>query len=555
MRKLSKGLIIAITLNSLLVAGVAYAAPDIPSSAYKDFAGQDMMRIREGLEQYRVEKQISEDKERVSSKVEPKVNDIKEPEVAATFHLQKITTDSSKVLTEAELGSVLDKYSNTEISVKGIFKAIKELNNLYAEKGYANCRAILEKQVIKDGIVKLTLLEAVTSDAKVINNRYTKPSYITKRLHLPQGEIANINTLNEDLLHFNATNDVQLRVIMQPGSEPGSTEYDIQAYEPQQFNTTVFTDNAGSYNSGIYRLGTFFNVKSLTGERDALSLGVMHSKGADAFTTIYNRQVGRSGTKLNLAYNTNSIDVNKGEGRGLIDGHSYAYTVSINQPWIINSKIRSEVALEYNHQKSTTTFMKSTNLVDDTLDDVTASFSLINYGKSHWFYQKHGLVRGYHNNDRDYLGNESDNFGYYKFNGMYQKAYKHGQAVNARLDGQWSGGSQLPSARQFYIGGMSSVRGYKESLISGDSGYSVNLEYLVPLKDKKTSAFVFCDYGNIHGEHAFEDHVLQSVGFGFKSNPTKHIGAQFSFGFPLIKKVNTEDISKMRVHFMVSGQF
>ena len=555
MRNLSKSLIKAIILNSLLMVGAASAAPAIPDAAFKDYAGQDLTRTREGLEQYRLEKQIAEDKARQNSRVETKVDDTKEPEAAATFHLQKFVTDSSKVLTDAEIGSVLNKYADTDIGVKGIFKAVKELNSLYAEKGYANCRAILEKQVIKDGIVKITLVEAVTSDAKVVNNRYTKPGFITKRLHLAKGEIANINTLNEDLLRFNATNDVQLRVVMQPGKEAGSTEYVIQAYEPQQFTTSVFTDNAGNYSSGIYRLGTFFNVKSLTGERDALALGLIHSKGSDAFAAMYNHKLGRSGTNLNLAYNTNSVEVNKGQGTGLIDGHSYAYTVGITQPWVVTRKTRSEVSLEYNHQNSKTDFMKSSRLVNDTLDDVTAAFSLINYGNSYLFYQKHGFVRGYHSNDRDFLDKEADNFGYYKFNGIYQKAYKHGQFINARLDGQWAGGNLLPSARQFYIGGMNSVRGYKESLVSGDSGFSFNLEYHVPFKDKKTSAFIFYDYGNVHGEHAFDDHVLKSLGFGIKTNPTKNVGVSLAWGFPLIKKVNVEEISKMRMHLMVSGQF
>lgn len=550
MKNLSGNLITAVVLSALPMAGVVSAAPGIP-----DYAGQDLTRTREGLEQYRVEKQIAEDKARQSSRVEPESADVKEPETTATFHLKKFVTDSSKVLTDTEIGSVLDKYADTKIGVKGIFKAIRELNDLYAKKGYANCRAILEKQTIKDGIVKISLLEAVTSDTRVVNNRYTKPGFITKRLHLTKGEIANINTLNEDLFRFNATNDVQLRVVMQPGKEAGSTEYVIQAYEPQQFTANVFTDNAGNYSSGIYRLGTFFNIKSLTGERDALTLGYIHSKGTDALTAMYNHQLGRSGTKLNLAYNTNKVDVNKGQGSGLIDGRSYAYTVGLIQPWVVTRKTRSEVSLEYTHQNSKTDFMKSTRLVDDTLDDVTAAFSLINYGNSYLFYQRHGFVMGYHNNDRDFLDKENDNFRYYKFNGIYQKAYKHGQSINARLDGQWAGGNRLPSARQFYIGGMNSVRGYKESLVSGDSGFSLSLEYQVPFKDKRTRAFVFYDYGNVHGIHAFDDHVLRSLGFGVKSNPTKNIGVSLSFGFPLIKKVNVEEISKMRVHFMLSGQF
>ena len=69
--------------------------------------------------------------------------------------------------------------------------------------------------------------------------------------------MANINTLNKDLLIFNATNDVQLRLVMQPGKAPGTTDYVIEAYEPKKQNWTVFTDNAGSYSTGEWRGGLF----------------------------------------------------------------------------------------------------------------------------------------------------------------------------------------------------------------------------------------------------------------------------------------------------------
>ena len=40
--------------------------------------------------------------------------------------------------------------------------------------------------------------------------------------------------------------------------------------------------------------------------------------------------------------------------------------------------------------------------------------------------------------------------------------------ITARLDGQLSSTQYLPTAEQFYIGGMYSVRGYEESYLGGD---------------------------------------------------------------------------------------
>ena len=120
-------------------------------------------------------------------------------------------------------------------------------------------------------------------------NKYTKSKYISKRMSLKQGEVANINKLNDDLLRFNAANDVQLRISLQAGSEPGTTDYVISAYEPQNITWTVYSDNAGSDTSGEYRGGLFFTDRSLTGVRDALTLNTMLSDGTKSFGLGYSR--------------------------------------------------------------------------------------------------------------------------------------------------------------------------------------------------------------------------------------------------------------------------
>ena len=60
----------------------------------------------------------------------------------------------------------------------------------------------------------------------------------------------------------------------------------------------------------------------------------------------------------------------------------------------------------------------------------------------------------------------------------------------------------VPSSRAFYIGGMNTVRGYYENFMAADGGFFLSTEYQVPItKDKKTSAYVFMDYGRLFGEN------------------------------------------------------
>ena len=552
-----------VTLACLAASSTVFAATpeaNVPDPVKGD-AGIQMNRMRNYLERERVKRQIAEDREAAKNKVETEKSTQTAQGEAITFELKKIVTDPSAVLTDAELDAIIKPYEGQQVKLSDIYDIVEKINALYNEKGYVTCRAFLPPQTITEGTVKLLLVEGRTGTATVSGNKYTKAKYITNRLHLARGEIANVKELNKDLLLFNATNSTQLRIMMKAGTEPGTTDYEITAYEPKRDTWTVFEDNAGSYTSGEYRTGLFFNTKSLSGNCDAFSLGTVYSQGTKAANAVYSRSLGRSGTKMNLMYSTNAVKVVKGGYEDMIKGHANSYAIGFVQPVLVNETTRSEVSLDYNRQNSKTDWLTPRiNMVDDKVQDVTLGYSLTNYGASHVFYQKHSYVRGYSKQEADMgTGSEPSNkhFGFYKFNGMYQKLYQAGQMWNLRADAQWSGSDGMVSSRQFYMGGMYSVRGYKENFLGGDSGFTFSAEYAVPVINKNTSAFTFFDYGHVYGNGQSDDqhHILSSVGLGLRSTINQYISASLTLGIPLQREFVSETASRTRLHFIVSGQF
>lgn len=560
-----KHIVALVTLACLTASSAVLAAPAIDPSTIPDpvksDSGIQMNRMRNYLERERVKRQIAEDREAAKKKVETEKTQQAAQGETITFELKRIVTDPSAVLTEAELAAITKPYEGQQVKLSDIYAIVDKINTLYTEKGYVTCRAFLPPQTISNGTVKLLLVEGRTGDATVNGNKYTKSKYIKNRLHLTEGEIANVKELNKDLLLFNATNSTQLRIMMKAGSKPGTTDYEITAYEPKRDTWTVFEDNAGSYSSGEYRTGLFFNTKSLSGNCDALSLGTVYSEGTRAANAMYSRSLGRSGTKMNLLYSSNAVKVVKGDYEDMIKGHANSYAIGFTQPILVNETTRSEVSLDYNRQNSKTDWLTPRiNMVDDKVQDVALGYALTNYGASHVFYQKHSYVRGYSKQEADMgTGAEPSNrhFGFYKFNALYQKLYKAGQMWNLRADAQWSGTDGLVSARQFYMGGMYSVRGYKENFLGGDSGFTFSAEYTVPVINRNTNALAFFDYGHVYGNGQSDDQhdVLASVGLGMRSTINQYISASLTLGIPLQREFISETVSKTRLHFIVSGQF
>lgn len=558
MKKYALGM--SLCLSVVLAVSAQAAPPGVPDASEVGKllggaeAGVQLNRTREYLEQERVARQIAEDKKR-KQKVEAEEQVAQEGGAEVRFTLKKIDVDKSEIFTAEEMEVLTKEYLAKEISLQDLYALVNKINALYQEKGYLTCRAFLPPQTIKDGVVSIQLVEGKVGQVILQGNKTTREKYVTNRIGLKNGTINNVNDLNKDLLRFNGTNDAQLRIAMKAGEVEGTTDYILSLYEPKRDSFNLYVDNAGSKNSGEWREGLFYTNKSLFHRRDALTLSTLESQGTKSFSGAYTTNVGRSGTKLGVNYSNNSVHIKKGEMRNLdVRGHSTAYGLSLTQPLLLNEKARTEVSLEYGHQNSTTDLRAvETTWVDDAYNNYTLAFSATDYGKSHIFYHKYG----YRYTDFDgKISDTSDKFGKLIMNMIYQKGYEHGQLLSGRLNAQFTNHDYVASSEQFYIGGAYSVRGYEESLLNGDKGFSVSAEYAVPVdKEKRTSVFGFLDYGYVAGPTAYGDRMLLGTGVGVRTTFAKNISASLTLGLPLNRTVNTKEVDKGRLHFMLNGQF
>lgn len=542
-----------ILLAEFLSVGNVWAAdvPALPPSGFND-SGVQLNRTKKYLEWQQTMQKIADGRKSAGVETGEETGEKKETD-SVRFQLKKVTADASDLLTQEEIQAAAAPYIGKEITLQDLYGIVEKINALYSEKGYVTCRAYLAPQTIRQGAVHISLMEGKTGKVDIRGNRTTREDYIRDRLDLKEGETANISHINKKLLRFNATNDVQLRISMKAGETYGTTDYVITAAEPQQYIFGLFSDNAGSKTSGLYRGGVFWQDKSLTGNRDSLMMTSVFSKGTKSFGASYSSPINTSGTKLGVNYSTNSVHIIDGPLEPLdVRGHSYAYSFSLTQPLVTSEKVKSEIGLDYGYQNSKTDFMRMP-WVDDTVRGASLFFDQINYGRTTIFYQRHAYRFGNYNNN---ISDTMDRFGKYVMNMLYQRVFSAGQTLIVRAEGQLSSSNYLPSAEQFYIGGMYSVRGYTESLLGSDSGVSGSIEYSLPMSpDKMTSAYFFLDAGRVWGANVWGDESLAGAGFGIKSTIGDHVSLNIGMGFPLINKVNEEEQSHARVHFSLNSQF
>ena len=382
-------------------------------------------------------------------------------------------------------------------------------------------------------------------------DKNTAKSYFTRRVKIQSGEVQNISKLNKQLNEFNLTNDVKLRVGLKAGKTPGTTDYTLEAIEPKNHVFTLYADNDGSKSTGEGRVGIYYNNRSLFKHRDSLLLGYMHSKGSDSFSASYSIPAGVRGERLRFSYGTSGTEnvVNR-----VLDlrGHSYYADLNYSKPLKLTLKERSEIGLSLGINHSVNDIANIISIVDNKTATGTLYFSRTNYLPSSVFYRRYSYTFG---RWKDNVAEENQNFGIFRFNTFYQHAWQHGQTLDIDLNTQWSSTKDLASSDQFSIGGRGSVRGYKNNLIEGVDGATINLEYAVPF-GKYFKAFCFADAGIVNNTFLeLKDKKLASLGVGLQARMDDKIFASVAVGFPLKREINDDKQSKARLHVSFIGKF
>ena len=519
-------------------------------------AGAQMERDRMAIERERIMEQIAEDEAAKKNKVEQgEEPSAGEAGTEVSFALQQVIWNPSEILTKEQIQAVTEPYIGKQITLKDLREIAEKITNLYRDRGYMTCGAVLPPQRIRDGVVEIRLIEGKTGKVALTGNRFTRTGYIMNRLGLKAGEITNTDKLNKDLRWFQGTNDVQLRVVMKPGAEEGTTDYDVMVFEPKNQSVTLYVDNDGYETSGRWREGIFYNMKSLTGHRDSLRAHFIRSDGTKAWALGYSVPISKKGMRLDLDYSGNRTEVIKGElkNRNLdVTGKSTSFSLTWRVPFHVTDRSRHEAGLQYINQSTKTDLYHGLFPgVDDKINRVIPYVSFTHYGKDSVFYHKHSFVFA---RRRDIDG-DSDTAKLYRLSSFWQKRTKDGQFWQARMDGQLGSNDPLGSSDRFFIGGVNSVRGYEEGFIGGGKGISMGIEYHIPVdKAKRFFVYPFFDWGRVSGYAAPEHNTLMSAGIGLEAR-YKHLYSTLTVGFPFKKDFYDDKIDNARVDFSLSATF
>ncbi|MDR2641620.1 MAG: hypothetical protein LBC74_02375 [Planctomycetaceae bacterium] len=464
------------------------------------------------FERYRVERQIQQITSpmpgvKVTSPQQPPVN-LDEKSTKKIFKLNKVIFNPlPAMLSLEELDTITAKYTSMEaVSIYDLYTMVVEIDSLYNRKHILG-RAGLPIQDIEGGIVTVQIIEGKIAKTKIetkvpefsIFNQVSSTStpqktcrllnrcFVAKQFRFDATKSLNLQELEDEILRFNRTFQSQLTAEIEPGDDLGSSTLKLTHILPKPISGGYYVDNSGRETSGRIRNGVYLNLVDIVGLDESFFVSYDETKGTTALYMSGEMPVSCFGTFFDMTYYYGTPTTIAGPFAVLnINGTSEQYKPGFKQIILNTKKQRLDAYLRYENYNSKTYFDTALNYAEK-LNGLTIGIDYTYRGKKTALFGGMSIVTGDagtldpSNAGTSYTYN---NFCLMKFNLM--KVWYPNENSTFILRGNGNAAlSNLPQSQIFQVGGMATVRGTPEGLMSGDSGYLISAEGRYTIWDDK----------------------------------------------------------------------
>ncbi|OQY59893.1 MAG: hypothetical protein B6245_04290 [Desulfobacteraceae bacterium 4572_88] len=489
--------------------------------------------------------------------------------------------DGNTVFSDEELAPLLAPYLNREITAEEMHELKNDVTRFYIANGYVNSGAIIPDQQVKDGVILMRIVEGTLGRTEITGNTWLRTGYIDKRLKLAVGkkkEPLNINVLQEHLKLLKQDSHIEnINASLNPGLEPGDASLNVEIEEARPYHITFRFNNHNSPSIGPYRGEVEIRHDNLSGWGDSLSAEYALTEGLDDYSFRYSVPVTRWDTTLTLSFDrAEAVVVSEPFDKLDIRSDTKTYAAAIRHPFY--KTLSKEFAMGFKFEKRES----ETSLLDSRFsfpgsgshrEKGETEFTVSRFSQE-WVNRGAAKVLAAYSSFN--LGNvkEGDlDGGFFTWLGQFQwlqriKPLNSQILFSANL--QLSADS-LVSAEKFSIGGASTVRGYRENLMTTDNGLTSSLEWRVPVaqlripglgKKQNDGMLEICPFFDLGKgwNKELEDpdpDMIYSAGIGMRWLVSKRIHAEFYWGKYLrdIPDPGEYDIQDDGIYFQIVAGF
>ena len=419
---------------------------------------------------------------------------------------------------------------------------MRNIDKAYVDQGYITARTYIPQQDIqKSGMLKLQVVEGITEGVILTKNgEVQKSSDLEKITAFPvkTGEILNIRDFEQGLEQLNRQSSVNAKMRLEPGVESGGSIVNIETEVRDRYRGFVGLDSLGSESTGQRQLRVQLGADGILSANDVGSLVYVGSVNANAINGAFSVPIGYNTFTASASISDFLIplsDVSE------LLSNTQTFTLSVDRVLGRNSRSKTHLSAALRYRASER-FVNGVALTPQNTTVIDARVRHItNREKARWSYElgvRSGLPWFGGLTDMDNLPRDVPHAEFQAIDFAVTRIGKSREQGRWRtsLRGQYADLALLGN-EQFSLGSQSTVRGFRDPVLGGDSGAALRIDgsFTLPkLTSLKNMApdFICTGYdflGQSSGLYAFADlggaysHGLGAVSYTHLTLPTKRI--------------------------------
>ncbi|MDJ0571583.1 MAG: ShlB/FhaC/HecB family hemolysin secretion/activation protein [Pleurocapsa sp. MO_192.B19] len=470
------------------------------------------------------------------------------------IEFKQIIVSGNTVFSDNELNLYLKKYQQKNINISQINKITKSLTELYVEHGYISSGAFLPQQDITEGVLEIQIIEGQLENLDVKGLKKLKENYINSLMDSVLEKPLNIKELNEKLNILKQNSAIKnVKAELLKGTKPGLSVLILEIEEHSAFQANLSANNYRSPSVGEFQGDLSVSYQNLLGVSDRAFGKYSLTEGFDAYSIGYVIPILKNNGRFSFEYRNGDSKIIENFEEVGIRAESDSVLFRYRQPIIYQPDQELTLGIAFERQNSETfildnqpfSFTDGPQEGRSVISVLRLTGDWLNRAPNSVYSVSSQLNFGLDIFDATVNENLPDGI-FFSWQGQAQWSKTLNQNKDlllvTRLATQLTPDSLLP-LEQFTLGGVGTVRGYRQNQEIGDNAVVGTIEMNVPVfggvRDSSQLKLIpFFDLGKVWNQDNHDAVYLSSIGMGINWSYQDFWFLRVDWGLPL---VNTSD--------------
>jgi len=481
------------------------------------------------------------------------------------IHLKEIRFNGKQLLPD-EVSALVAPFRNRVTSAEKLLSLKNEINQLYVTRGYINSGVLIPDQKIEDGIIHFDMIEGEITEVNVVSK--LRERFISKRLGT--GKPFNLQHLQSSLKLLEKNPLVErVNARLVPGGSIGQANLHIAVDTTKLHRIGIVAANNRSPSVGAEFGEVFLQAENLTSFGDSLRLAGSITEGMNSHLFNFKIPFNSRDHSLSITHSVSDSTVIE-EPFDEIDVASETESIRIGLNFPLYRTPGTDIELEIAAEKRRNytellnqpfSFSEGAINGESRVSPVRLSLSYVFQGISKSLATKLVVSKGTSKYDAsDNLTEADGDFTSYIAQLQYSRQLTDHFHVTTRVAAQIAS-DPLLAIERFAIGGLETVRGYRQNQLVRDNIYLFSLEgrYRLPMETNRLELVTFFDWGsgaNDSDAASSTTDTIYSLGLGLSLRAFKGLRADlyWAHAFDDIK-VQHRTLQDEGVHFHLQYEY